>query len=189
MAADIAVAGNGKLHRFRAAGRQAAKQITRGRAQGHLRDQLGQVGRRRVRVNQGGVGLKPEAKGRYAGKHPVLVGRQLAQHQRQRGFIKILHVVGRNAHAHRAGPIGDFRQFGTQVVQDVLRLLRIVVSDVEQRQRRRAGIAVQRHLGPKLRQHQAGGHLPLRVGGMAVRKQFHRQVDRGRISCFGPSFF
>ena len=121
-----------------------------------------------VGVDQRGVRLKAQTQRRHARKHAVLVGGQLAQHDGQRGLVKVLDVVGRNAHAHRARPVGDFRQLGTQVVEDFLSLPGIVVSDVQQRQRGRAGVAVQGHLGAQLRQHQPGGHGPLGVGGMAV---------------------
>ncbi len=50
---------------------------------------------------------------------------------------------------------------------------RVMVGDVEQRQRGCAGVAGQRHLGAQLRQHQRRRHAPLRVGGVGVGKELH----------------
>ena len=36
------------------------------------------------------------------------------------------------------------------------------------------GVRWQCHVRTQLRQHQASGHLPLGVGGMAIGKKFHR---------------
>jgi len=67
----------------------------------------------------------------------------------------------------------DFGQGLAQVVQQVLGLGREMVGDVDQRQRGRTGIRRQDHQSPQLGQHQTCGHAPLRVGGMAVGKEFH----------------
>ncbi len=49
-----------------------------------------------------------------------------------------------------------------------------MVGDVNQTQRWRTRVFRQGHVRAQLRQHQAGGHAPLRVSGMAVGEKFHR---------------
>ena len=125
-------------------------------------------------MHECGVGLEPPRhggwQGRYARKHTVLVVWQLAEHHAKRGLVKILDVVRCNAHADGAAPVRDLGQLGAQVVQDVLGVARIAVGDVQQAQRRGAGIAGQGHHGAQLRQHQGGGHGPLGVGCVTVGK-------------------
>ena len=113
-------------------------------------NELGQLRAGGVGVHQGGVSLKAQAQRRDTRKHPVLVGRQFAQHHGQRRLIKILHIVGGNAHTHGARPVGDLGQLATQVGQNLLGLWRVMVGDVEQGQRGCVGIAVQRHLRTQL---------------------------------------
>ena len=60
------------------------------------------------------------------------------EHHAQRRLVEVLGVVGGDAHAHGAGPVGDLGQLGAQVVEDLLRVGRVVVGDVEQAQRGRA---------------------------------------------------
>jgi hypothetical protein len=74
MALDGAVAADRKLHRGGAAGRQAAEQVAGVGARGHFVDQLGDVGRAGVGMDQRGVGLEAQAQRRHAGEHAVLVG-------------------------------------------------------------------------------------------------------------------
>jgi len=93
-----------------------------------------------------------------------LITRQAAQHDAEGRFVEILGVIGSDANAHRARPIGDFGQLGAEVIEDLLRLRGVVVGDVEQAERGRASVIWQRHLRSQLRQHEAGGHLPLRMG-------------------------
>ena len=107
---------------------------------------------------------------RHAREHAVLVCGHIQQHDRQRGLVKVLGVVGRHAHPHGAAPVGDLRQFAAQVVEQRLGVVAIVVGDVEQAQGGRCSVVGQRHLGAQLRQHQRGGHAPLGVGGMASGK-------------------
>ena len=95
---------------------------------------------------------------------------QITQHHGQGGLVEILDVVRSNPDANRATPVGDLRQLGCQVIKNVLCMGGVVVRDVEQAQRWRGGITRQRHVGAQLRQHQASGHRPLRMGGVAVRK-------------------
>ena len=158
LAADVAVAAHRKLDRTGAAGREAAEQVTGGGAGRHFLDQLGQVFGGAVGVHQGGTGFKTRVQRRHAGEHAVLVGGQFAQHHGHRRLVEIFDVVGRQPDAHGAGPISDAGQLGAQMVQDLLRGAGVMVGDVEQRQRRDAGITVQGHLGAQLRQHQASGH-------------------------------
>ncbi len=49
-----------------------------------------------------------------------------------------------------------------------------MVGDVNQTQRWRTRVFRQGHVRAQLRQHQAGGHAPLRVSGMTVWEKFHR---------------
>ena len=44
-------------------------------------------------------------------EHTVVLGRNVAQHHAQCGLVKVLHIVGGNAHANSAGPVGHFGQF------------------------------------------------------------------------------
>ena len=67
----------------------------------------------------------------------------------------------------------DLGQFGTEVLEDVLGLGGVVIGDVEQAQRGRRLVVGQCHLRAQLREHQAGGHAPLRVGGVAGGEELH----------------
>ena len=170
-----------ELHSGPPAGRQAAEHIATADAFGHFLDQAGHVRRARVGMYQRGMGLKaashrPRPCGRqwrHAGKHPVLAMRQLAQHDGHGRLVEILGVVGCNAHAHRAAPVGDFWQLRADMVQDVLRVGRIAVSDVQQPQCGRRRVNGQSHVGAKLGQHQGRSHGPLGVGGVAVGEELH----------------
>ncbi|MNS94042.1 hypothetical protein D3C72_1282450 [compost metagenome] len=190
VAADVAVAADRELQRPAAAGREPAEQVAGVGAARHLADELAQVGRGRVGVHERGVRLEAAhfgaAQRRHAREHAVLVAGQRAQHQAQAGLVEVLGVVGRHADADGARPVGDLGQFGAQVIEDLLRLGRVVVGDVEQPERRVRRVIGQRHLRAQLGQHKAGGHAPLRVGGMAGGKQFHgayRPVRRRLERC------
>ena len=116
---------------------------------------------------------------RDAVEHTVLVRRQRAQHHHQGGFVKILHIVGRDAHPHGAAPVADFGQLGNEVIQQVLRVRGVMVGDVDQSERGRRAVLGQGHVGAQLRQHQSRRHLPLRMGGVTIGEKFHaRSVDR-----------
>ena len=104
--------------------------------------QLGQFRGIAIGMHQRGMGLEPHRQRCHTGEHPVLVGWQIEQHHGQRGLVKIFGVVARHPDTDGARPVGDAGQFGTQVVQDVLRRFRVMVGDIEQRQGRCAGVAV-----------------------------------------------
>ena len=183
LARHVAITTLRKLHHVCSAGRQATKHITTGGALGQLGNQLGHIGRIGIGVQQRRMRHKTAASRAararlrqrgYAAEHAVVFGRDVAQHHAQCGLVKVLHVVSRNAHAHRTRPIGYLGQLGTQVRQDVLRMRCVMVGDVEQPKVRRICIFGQGHVRAQLRQHQACGHLPLRVGGVTVGKKFHR---------------
>ena len=113
LAADVAVASNGELHCGIATGGQAAEQVSGGRAVGHFGHQLGDIGCLCICVQQGRMGFETtggeRSQGRDTRKDPVLIGRQFAQHDAERGFVQIFRVVDRDAHTDGARPIGDFR--------------------------------------------------------------------------------
>ena len=149
-----------------------------GGAFGHFGHQFGDVGGLAIGMHQGGLGDEPvgplhRRQRRHATEHAVLVGGQVAQHDRERRLIKIFHLVGGNADAHGARPVVHFGQLGAQVVQNVLSVAGVVVGDVEQPERGLGCVIGQGHLGAQLRQHQRGGHAPLRVGGVGVGKELH----------------
>ena len=77
---------------------------------------------------------------RHATEHAVVLGREIAQHDADGRLVKVFDIVGCNAHSHRAAPVGNVGQFGTQVIQNVLRMGGIVVGNVKQRQCGRSGI-------------------------------------------------
>ena len=124
-------------------------------------------------MHQRGMGFETQIERRNTREHAVLVAWQFTQHDGHGGLVKVLHVVGRNAYANGAGPVGDSGQFTTQVVQYFLRGAGVVVGHVQQGQGRRPGVALQGHLGAQLRQHQPRRHDPLRMGCVAVGEQFH----------------
>ena len=64
-----------------------------------------------------------------------------------------------------------------------------MVGDVEQAQRGGTGVVGQRHLRPQLRQHQRGGHAPLRVGGVRERKALHHDSLQRRRTPRDAGFF
>ena len=173
----VAIAAHGKLHVGGAAGAEAAKQVAGFGAVGHFLQQLGQIGRVSIGVDQGGLGHKTAgrvARQRcHAREHAVLVSGNVQQHHRQGWLIKILGVVGRHAHPHGAAPVGHLGQFAGQIVQQFARVIGVVVGDVQQAQRGRRGIGGQRHLCAQLRQNQRSRHAPLGMGGMASRKKSH----------------
>ena len=174
LAFDIAMTTERELHCFASTGCQSTKNIAARGTLGHLVNQLGYIGRSGVSMHQCRVRLKSSLASRrqwrHTRKHAVLVMGQFAQHDGQSGFIKVLDVVRRNAHAHRAGPVCNLRHLCAQMVKNVLCVNRVMVGDVKQRQGWRSGIAGQSHVRAQLRQHKARRHLPLRMGGMAIGK-------------------
>ena len=128
-------------------------------------------------------------KRRHARKHTVLVVRQFAQHDGHGGLVKVLDVVRCNAHAHRAAPVGNFRQLSAQVVKNVLRLRGVPVGDVQQRQCGRIGVVGQGHVGAQLRQHQRRRHGPLGVRGVTVGKKLHGHLHNFILSRWSCALF
>ena len=187
LTAHVAARADGKLHRGMAAAGQAPKHVFAVGALGEFGNQVAHIGGLAIGVHQGGVGLKTHvlAQRRHATEHPVLVVRQLAQHHRQGGLVKVLDVVACNAHTHRARPIGDGGQFGAQPIQDVLGLVGIVVGDVNQAQGGLRCMGGQTQLRFELGQHQASRHRPLRVGGMGTGKQLHGRLVVARLRAAG----
>ena len=177
MSADVAVTTDCELQRTGPARRKTAEQVAGAGPAGHLGNQVGEFRRGGVGVNQRGMRLEAAhlctAQRRYAGEHAVLVARQRAQHQADAGLVEILRVVGRNADADGARPVGHLGQLCTQVREDVLRIGAIVVGDVEQPEGRRRRVIGQGHLCSQLGEHEPGRHAPLGMGGVTGGKQFH----------------
>ena len=71
---------------------------------------LSQLGRVRIGMQQRGVRHKLTRciERRNTTEHTVVLGRNVAQHHAQCGLVKVLHIVGGNAHADSAGPVGHF---------------------------------------------------------------------------------
>ncbi len=177
MALDVAIAAHCELQGAMTAGREAAEQIPRGGAGRHFSDQFGHVGRARIRMDEGRVGLEPHTVANrqrsHARENAVLVGRQFAEHDGQRRLVEVLDVRRRNTHADSAGPVRDLRQLGAEMIEDFLGVAGVVVRDVEEPQRWTAGVVVQGDLRAKLREDQPRRHLPLGMRGVTERKQFH----------------
>ena len=191
----VAVAAHGKLHAGVAAGGQATKQVAARGAVGQFGHQCRHVGRGAIGMDQRCLGCKaphPTAgQRRHTGKHAVLVGRQFQQHQRQRGLVEILGAAAAHPDAHGAAPVGDFGQLSSQQVEHFLRLLRVVVGDVEKAQRGCRSMAGCADLRAHLGQRHQGGHTRLRMGGVAGWKQFHESAaqDERRLSTLCASKF
>ena len=156
---------------------QATKHLTALGGLSQLLDQLGQIGRLTIGMDQGGVGPEPLrqglAQGRHAAEHAVILSRQIQQHHTQCGLIKILDTWRTHAHTHRPRPIADPWQLGLQLGQDLLGMSGVMVGQVDQAQGRLIGIVGLIQLCAQLRDHQAGGHGPLGMRGMAVGEQLH----------------
>ena len=96
-------------------------------------------------MDQRGVRIKESvlrAKRCYTAKNAVLACWQLAQHDGQCGFVKILYVVRCNTDAHSTCPIGHCGQLCTEVLQNGLGLVCVMVCDVDNGQCGLLGIVV-----------------------------------------------
>ena len=131
-------------------------------------------------MHQGGLRHKAACQGLPQGglpaEHPELAARDVAQHDSQGRFVEILDVIRRNAHTDSARPMLHLGQGQRHMIQDVLRMTRQMVGDVDQAQAGCIGISRVVHVGTQLRQHHVSCHFPMWMGGVAVGKQFHQRA-------------
>ena len=109
MARQRAVAGKRKLHAAATAAGQAAKQVTALGAPRHIAQQLGDIGRGRIHMQQRGLRLKPQIQRGDTGEHAELVAGDFQQHDRQRRFVEILHIGRGDTNPHGTGPVRNSR--------------------------------------------------------------------------------